>query len=561
MPRMASRPMEADRKPPRLAPPPAEHRHGDERRAWSRAFLEYAYALVDEPAYAGMPATRDARGKLDWIIPSNRSPGSKNWDGNARRRAWWEAKAREIGIPVDGKWISQVAKAIHPWGWKPCQTCGRWMRLSYSYPTPKTAAALNRWLPDDEQLEVADYLDVYEVAEHLVDVLGQAEAVRALESTLPTLRGAAPSSLATLQHELEERVVRSEPRGRLSPGAMSNAPDRLDGFHTYNLCCRARQDTGRSLDNLKTYGVDRRAFEHWSEGDWEAANLLMSQTVEGACPRCGAHGQLSADHVGPISLGFRHTPFFEAVCTSCNSAKNNRMSLRDVETLRALEDEGVEIVSWHAAALWDGAKERLQDDAGALRLSKLLNVNQHEFLRLLLRARTAGVPDVLMQFLSPGYAEQRVEFIGLDRTTLRYEKIVRERRQETYSRSKAARLVRIAFGALDEYGKKEKRNVQAVPPDLLEDESQRVEQALDTALADASRWREPLVEALDPSLAPNVRENRLQELIGPGRYQPPHEYGYVREAFEGYMAKVGAVLANRLDDDHAIKLWDEALGG
>src|SRR3989344_5621096 len=31
-------------------------------------------------------------------------------------------------------------------------------------------------------------------------------------------------------------------RNSMSPGAMSNAPDRLDGYHTYNLCCRAKQD-------------------------------------------------------------------------------------------------------------------------------------------------------------------------------------------------------------------------------------------------------------------------------------------------------------------------------
>jgi len=92
--------------------------------------MDYAYVLVDEPAYAGMPCTRDAEGKLDWTIPTNRAPGSKNWDGNTRRKAWWEGKATSLGIPVEGKWISRVAKQIHPWGWKPCQTCGRWMRLS-----------------------------------------------------------------------------------------------------------------------------------------------------------------------------------------------------------------------------------------------------------------------------------------------------------------------------------------------------------------------------------------------------------------------------------------------
>jgi Alw26I/Eco31I/Esp3I family type II restriction endonuclease len=552
--------MDAYRKPPRLPALDVQRRHGGERRAWRKAFLEYAYALVEQPAYAGMPCTRDDEGKLDWTIPTGRSPGSKNWDGNARRKAWWANEATKLGIPIEEKWISRVAKRIHPWGWKPCQTCGRWMRLSYSYPSAKTTTMLNRWLPDDEQLDVADYLDVYEVAEHLVGALGYVDAVKALSAALPPLQGAAPVDLAELQRELEERAVRAELRGRLSPGAMSNAPDRLDGFHTYNRCCRGKQDTGRFEANLKTYGVDRRAFEHWSEGDWEAANRLMRRTAESVCPRCGKQRKLSADHVGPISLGFRHTPFFEAVCASCNSAKNNRMSMRDIEQLLSLERAGTEVASWHAAALWDVAKRRVDDDAGALRLSKLLNVNQHEFLRLLLRARAVGVPDVLMQFLSPEYAEERVEFVGLDRATLRYESIQRRPRQGTYSRSKAARLMRIAFEALDEYGVKERRNVQAVPPNLLEDENRQVEQALAIALADASNWREPLVEALDAELPAWVRENRLQELIGPGSYEPMHDYGYVRDAFARYMAKVGEILAGRLDDDHAIKLWDDALG-
>ena len=47
----------------------------------------------------------------------------------------------------------------------------------------------------------------------------------------------------------------------LSPGVMSNAPDRLDGFHSYNKCCRAKEDKGRSKENLNKYGEDRRAYE------------------------------------------------------------------------------------------------------------------------------------------------------------------------------------------------------------------------------------------------------------------------------------------------------------
>ena len=166
----------------------------------------------------------------------------------------------------------------------------------------------------------------------------------------------------------------------------------------------------------------------------------------------------------------------------------------------------------------------------------------------------------MRRFSSLDETEERVEFVGLDPATLRYESILRRPRQSTYSRSKAARLVRIAFEALDDYGLKQRRNVQAVPPDWLSSETKLVEQALRTAFGDVSKWRAPLIEALDPALSASVRENRLHELISPSFYQAMVSYGYVREAFAAYMTTVGAILAARFDDDHAIKLWDEALG-
>ena len=32
---------------------------------------------------------------------------------------------------------------------------------------------------------------------------------------------------------------------------MGNPPDRLDGFHSYNNCCRPTADKGRSDENMK----------------------------------------------------------------------------------------------------------------------------------------------------------------------------------------------------------------------------------------------------------------------------------------------------------------------
>jgi Alw26I/Eco31I/Esp3I family type II restriction endonuclease len=535
------------------------HTHGDKRRAWSESFLRYAYAIVQDPAYRDMPCTTDADGKLDWIIPSNRRPGSKNWDGNDRRRKWWAERARAIGVPTEGKWISRVAKTIHPWGWKPCQPCGRWMRISYSYPTSRTVNKLNEHLPPDERLEFEDFLDIYEVIDHLSQVLGLEGAIRTLRDVFPALGAIGVIDSSALQELARERLVAVESR-KLSPGAMCNPPDRLDGFHTYNLCCRAKQDTGRSAKNLRSYGVDRRAFEHWSEGDWEAANVLMTEVGIGRCPgsECTFAGQLTADHIGPISLGFRHNPHFVAACGPCNSAKNNRMRMVDVERLIALEAEGIDVTSWQASAVWELLQHRVRDDEGALRLSKLMNVNQHQFLRLLLRA-CRQAPDALLQFLSPGLAAERVDFVGLDPATLSYERIERTPRQATFAQSKAARLVRVAFEALDEYGTKQKRNVQPVPVDLLAAADAEVERAIARAARDPSPWRTPLGAALDPSKPPGRREGLLKALFASDKYEPDHDFRYLRVAFADYMRATGEVLADRFNDARAIKEWADPL--
>ncbi|MBK8294181.1 MAG: hypothetical protein IPK93_05155 [Solirubrobacterales bacterium] len=203
---------------------------------------------------------------------------------------------------------------------------------------------------------------------------------------------------------------------------------------------------------------------------------------------------------------------------------------------------------------------QVKSDADALRLSKLMNVNQHEFLRLLLRARTAGVPDALLQFLSPEYAESRVTFVNVDETTLKFDRIEETQRQETYALGKASRLIRIAFDSLDEYSEKEVRNVQAVPQSLLEEANATVDAAIGRAKEETSSWREPLVSALDRTMRTNVRENQIQGLIAPMAYLPPNDFGYLRDAFTAYMDRIGEILAQRFHDDAAIKEWELNLG-
>ena len=50
---------------------------------------------------------------------------------------------------------------------------------------------------------------------------------------------------------------------------------------------------------------------------------------------------VSADHIGPISLGFCHSPFFAPMTKEENSAKNNRLRYQDVLKLIQLESEEI----------------------------------------------------------------------------------------------------------------------------------------------------------------------------------------------------------------------------
>ncbi|MEO7819489.1 MAG: Alw26I/Eco31I/Esp3I family type II restriction endonuclease [Actinomycetota bacterium] len=527
--------------------------YGDARRPWHPEFIDYMYRILKHPNYAGMPCTVDEDGKIDWTIPSNRPKGSKNWDGNDRRREWWRQKANTEGISIEGSWLSKTAKKIHPFGQKPCQTCGRIMRLAYAYPTSRTLARINRYLPDDSLVAEADLLAIEEVIDHAVKELGEAGAVEAVKGSFPRLDDVEDVSVHELNSIISERHVRGEARGWLSPGAMSNAPDRLDGFHTYNLCCRQKHDTGRSLENLKTYGADRRAFENWCEGDWSAANSLMTAPGFGRCPRCGTEAQLTADHIGPISLGFVHSPHFDAVCLACNSSKNNRMSFPDIQALLTTENSGEQVVSWHARHLWDACKDRVFDDVEALLLSRLMRVSQHHYLILLSTIKGRGLSDVLLQLLRPEFAEYRTQFVGLDPQTLQYERIERTPRQSSYARSHASRMVRIAFEALDDYASKTKRNLQLVSDSAMAKSDLRVKYALEEAEANSSEWREELTEILAQELS--HRDARLV-LLFDGKYKPDVDFGGVKEAIDGYMAALAGVLARRFESGESLALAD-----
>ena len=437
----------------------AKHSYGNRGREWNPRFIEYADKIVNHPNYQGIPGGIVEDGKIRWNAPSHRPPGNKWSNLHDERFEWWKKKAEEIDVPIEGQWISKVAKAIHPWRKKPCQTCGRVFSLRYEYPTKRILQKINNIEGLTVPFEYGDFQSILEVIQQVYDQVGDT-ALTELAKIL-SFPSNVSSNFDDLTVFVENELIPSEPRGVLSPGAMSNAPDRLDGFHTYNLCCRSNQDTGRNPENLRTYNDDRRAFEYWCEGDWAAANYVMNRKVYGKCDRCSWEDNLTADHIGPISLGFQHRPTFLPLCRSCNSAKNNRMSYSDVTLLLADEHRGENVVSWHAKAIWNLYKNRVKTDEEALYLSKLMRVNQHHYMGVLWKLFQRGYVDFLKHLLPLDYADNTYEIDGfISGTDFSFERLVVKSRSSTYSASKKKRFERIAFDALEEYNQKHNRNVQ-----------------------------------------------------------------------------------------------------
>lgn len=100
------------------------------------------------------------------------------------------------------------------------------------------------------------------------------------------------------------------------------------------------------------------------------------------CPVCGETAKMTADHIGPISLGFCHSTNIVPMCKACNSAKNNRLSLSDVRKLLTLEADGNQVVSWHSQYIWDKYKNTITSDKDARKLSSLMLKCHQNVLKL-----------------------------------------------------------------------------------------------------------------------------------------------------------------------------------
>lgn len=436
-------------------------------------FLQYEEEIVNDPVYADMPDLRHDDGTIQWEAPSNRGSGVFQFSHD-KRYQWWINKASEVGINTsEDKWISKVAKKIHPTKLHPCKVCGRIMDIRYCYLSANFMKRVKKLPFYDEQVDMDEITHITDFIASFTDTYGD----KAYDALPELLKCSQVKSIPTLPHDLSSwtdwinsEYIPKEP-SMLGPGAMSNAPDRLDGFHTYDRCCRPTADKGRSKENLASYSTDRRAFENWSDGNWIQANKLMgyiNSNSELKKQQCANHSTgsfhprpCSADHIGPISLGFSHRPEFQLLCKPCNSAKNNRMYYSDVQHLISVEEGGSTVTTWYTAPIWQRCKQKVYDKESALKLSRIMRDNRNIAMMLLADFVKHDEFLFLLTLLNLNYADYDYE---IDPATLNVNnqivtvQFISKPSTLRYVNIQKIRKIRVAFSSLIDYANKENRN-------------------------------------------------------------------------------------------------------
>jgi len=407
-----------------------------QERKLHKNFVDYQDFIVNHKNYKTLPNKFNSQGEITWVKVKDEE-----------RTVWWDRLKEEMNL-LDR---ASVARQIHPpelKGMKPCQVCGEELSINYLYLNANSFEKIRALVP-----EIKEDRFEYEL-ENLFEIV-QKQTSSEPYKLLAKLLGKANLKLSDIKGNQKRLKLTF-----LSPGVMSNAPDRLDGFHTYNACCRGVQDTGRHKSNLARYSQDRRAYENWADGNWRGANRLIgvyascSQEVE--CPGCGTVSKMTADHIGPISLGFCHRMKFKPLCHSCNSSKNNRMTLEDVKKLIKDEENGEQVVSWHTKSVWDKMKFQIKNDNDAINLSVIMRKNLHQILTIFSLIAENNGEAFLKLYLHPEYAKYDYEFANFDPLTGEF-KAKKFEVDTKNTQSNAERYIRVSFESLKEYATKENR--------------------------------------------------------------------------------------------------------
>lgn len=411
-------------------------------RVWHPDFLSYMEGIANHPNYKDLPIVRKRDGSLAWIASAQSDVGKRRVD-------WAINKAKELGFSIVPGVFARVMLAIHPTKQKVCQTCGSVMSLYYHYPSVNFLKAIERQFC----FKFSECDHIGSIWEQLLNSGVSEIHIRSFLQSKFSVDTSLPKSkddvIALCEYE-----CRVNGKALLSPGAMSNFPDRFDGFHTYNRCCRASQDKGRSRENLKSYTKDRRAYEYWSDGNLHAADMFMGSSF---------FDGVSADHVGPISLGFVHDPrYLRPMTSSDNSTKRDRLLAEDINDVIVIERKtGVYPMSWYSAQIWEFIKSNYCKYPHLVTtvFRDMLKQNMANFMFILKfiidKTGESGKDFLYNEFILPKADDFEHSYSFREDGSF----FMTTRHRTERSVNEFERFRRIAFTAVYEYGEKTNRHV------------------------------------------------------------------------------------------------------
>lgn len=419
-------------------------------RSWHPKFIEYMKFIVNHPNYKGL-AINKTTDSYGWVTTKQSEIGKKRLD-------WANQKAKELNIKEEPGYLRKIMFEIHPTKMKVCQICGKTLSLDYIYLNKSFILSLKKKF----NYNFNELDSIYDVVHFLKNKGIDENTLKIYLITIFYIDSKTDDSINVIIKNCIKKCVEGSSK-YLGPGAMSNFPDRFDGFHTYNRCCRSKEDTGRSKENLNTYNKDRRAYEYWSDGNIFAANKFMKSNFF-----IGA----SADHVGPISLGFIHDPRqLRKLNKRDNSAKRDRLQYNDIIELEKIEDiNNICVINWYSDLIWDYIKHNLDKTSNLEIFRKMLKINLQYYMELLWnivnKCGNKGKNYLIRNFLEPKYNDFKFDYEFNELGQI----ISKTPRHETEaSRKEFDRFVRISFESVYEFHEKENRktNIHFTPKQMI----------------------------------------------------------------------------------------------
>ncbi len=393
-------------------------------------FKDYQQKFISSINDNDYPFERKSEKEISWYAMKDKPYGKK-------MLTWADNRIKQLGIEDKAGKYRMLMYEVHPFKEKPCAVCGETMSIDYIYLNQNIVKKINKELA----LNVNTLTSIYELFENNKSIIN--ELTQILEF----------NPKKKIESEIDNLIAECKVgKKTLGPGAMSNFPDRIDGYHTYNRCCRSKEDKGRHVDNLRSYSKDRRAYEFWSDGNLHAANRYMASK---------RFKNTSADHIGPISLGFKHESIFiQPMESGPNSSKGDRLVKKDIEKLIKIEaDNELSPISFQAQILWKELKKTKLTKSNLELFRDYFKQNQIFFYFVLYQILNN---ENGLKFLVEFFIKPKMIYFNYDYEFNDEGKIIKKtpRKSNDANKKEFDRMLKVSTTSLIDFSKKSNRKVK-----------------------------------------------------------------------------------------------------